>query len=544
MSEIETLILRFRDLPPLENGDTVARHSEIAGKEPGYVWWGWWNKGGEQVPFEEFRELLRKARNGGLPLYLLDSGQNQTYRAICTDISWDQAGDPSLTPESDKTPQYYRTRKVLTWFKLSTIEPYELKTSDYSYVRVDKFFTSQSSRYVAFYGKRIFSIQELIEQNRSIWFIRQARTSDKHHEISLLDAQSVSPEHFQRTFIQSDSRNLLWVSDLHYTFPTNKNEKTHHAFAVDRNAPARKRLGEALEAALKDHKIEDLGGMLVSGDITWKAIPEEFEQSLSLFHWAQKWASLTSYHFSICPGNHDLAFTQRTEAKDAPIERTFDMAKEAYAAFYARLFNLRPNSHLSSGHRYLLGASHPVEIVCLNSSWLEQRKGFFQGHGFVGDEQLREAAESFGWNKKGDDEGRPYRIVMLHHHLVPVTYRAQPAPSAAYSVILDAEALMEWVVQYRVDLVLHGHMHQPSYIKLSKPTQLKGRLTGLHEFHVLGMGSTGVVREDVGAVGKNTFGVLRFGASGVTVTFYSISDTDPSEEIWSVLLPYPQTRGT
>jgi hypothetical protein len=60
MSDVETLILRFRDLPPV-NGETIALHNEIARKETGYVWWGWWHKGGEQVPLEEFADLARRA---------------------------------------------------------------------------------------------------------------------------------------------------------------------------------------------------------------------------------------------------------------------------------------------------------------------------------------------------------------------------------------------------------------------------------------------------------------------------------------------------
>ena len=50
--EFKTVILRFRDLVT-ENNVTIARHKDMIDKK-GYVWWGWWNKGNEKLPFEEF----------------------------------------------------------------------------------------------------------------------------------------------------------------------------------------------------------------------------------------------------------------------------------------------------------------------------------------------------------------------------------------------------------------------------------------------------------------------------------------------------------
>ncbi len=84
---------------------------------------------------------------------------------------------------------------MLAWFKLGPIEEHDLDTRKYSYVRVDAFFRSQPSKYTVFYDKRIFSAQELTQQNRTIWFIREARSTDKDHEVSLLGASSLSPEH-------------------------------------------------------------------------------------------------------------------------------------------------------------------------------------------------------------------------------------------------------------------------------------------------------------------------------------------------------------
>lgn len=58
--EFKTVILRFRDLVT-ENNVTIDRHKDMIDKK-GYVWWGWWNKGNEKLPFEEFCVLKVKLR--------------------------------------------------------------------------------------------------------------------------------------------------------------------------------------------------------------------------------------------------------------------------------------------------------------------------------------------------------------------------------------------------------------------------------------------------------------------------------------------------
>ena len=83
------------------------------------------------------------------------------------------------------------------------------------------------------------------------------------------------------------------------------------------------------------------------------------------------------------------------------------------------------------GRRFLLGGAVPVEIVCLNSSLLGQEPGVFQGHGFIGEDQLRHAAREVGWEANRDsgdaDLPRAVRIAVVHHHLLPVIYRVSLA---------------------------------------------------------------------------------------------------------------------
>jgi hypothetical protein len=200
------------------------------------------------------------------------------------------------------------------------------------------------------------------------------------------------------------------------------------------------------------------------------------------------------------------------------------------------MFYLAPNEYLSCGRRLLIGRAVPLEVVCLNSSWLQQEQGMFQGHGFVGEQQLSDAEKRMGWQAE-DTSPRTYRIVVLHHHILPTTYRFSPERGYPYSVVLDAEALVRWLVRHRVDLVLHGHMHQPFCARVSRPVDLSNPDGQWHEFHILGMGSSGVNAAELGETKDNTFGVLRFEAEGLSVYVHTIHPTNPSRLLWHAKLP-------
>ena len=214
-----------------------------------------------------------------------------------------------------------------------------------------------------------------------------------------------------------------------------------------------------------------------------------------------------------------------------------DTARSAYTDFYRELFFKAPNAFLTSGRKFLLGNAFAVEIACLNSSLLEQHKGLFQGHGFLGDAQLDNVASEMGW-EPGIQGPHALRIVVVHHHLMPVTFREDPKTGQVYSVVLDAEALARWIVRHRVKLVLHGHMHQPFMARVERPVETDKPDGDWHRFHVVGLGSTGVGKDHLGEVGKNTFGLLGFEADHLALKVFTIDPVNPAQLLWSLRIPY------
>ncbi|MCL5947613.1 MAG: metallophosphoesterase [Actinobacteria bacterium] len=385
------------------------------------------------------------------------------------------------------------------------------------YERVDSFFDSGSSGYSPFYNKKIYSPEELRQQDRTIWFVRPATASDPSHEIRLLDTNQVAPYDFPVRAIESESRTLLWVSDLHLS-------KDHHRFPLASSTSAAD-LASALERDLNAMEVGPLAGMIVSGDLTWRGSAEEFEFARKFIRGVQSWSKLTDYQILICPGNHDVKFSPHPENLDEEVTKANEAARAEYAGLYEFLYNLPPNRFMSLGRRFLLAGAVPVEIVSINSSLLNQAEGAFQGHGFVGEEQLQEAARAMRWSDEKDGSPRAFRVVMLHHHIVPVTYREQPQHGRIYSVVLDAAAMTSWASRHDVDLILHGHMHQPAATRLDTPTTRTGRVDEWKRVTIVGMGSTGVAQADLGEIAQNTFGLMTFGPDEVRVAIHTIDPT-------------------
>ena len=529
-TEVQTLILRFRDLATGE-GETLALHQQIA-KEHGYVWWGWWNKFGEQAPVEVFTELNVRMQGSKLELYLFDSGKNELRVARCVEIKWGPDRTRMRSPEPDRTPQYYKAQEYFAWFKFTEIDA---KVTDpqvlnlFSYVQVPDFFESRISNFIPFYGKRIESVQELQNQNRTIWFIRPFKAGDRTGSVPVAP-KGIPDSPFSTVPLASHSSTLLWLSDIHFG---------KQAFPLVSD-PYERNLSQALEHDLKQNEKNSVAAVIVSGDLTWTNEKVEFDQSRDFLSGLRSWTTLDLNRILVSPGNHDFRFSKNPLQVG---EKATVAAKEAmrgYSQFYNNLYGHLPNEFLSCGRRLLVGNAVAVDVVCLNSSLLEQAKDAFQGQGFIGDKQLTDAATQMNWDKTGPDTPRAFRVLVLHHHLLPVSFRPVPYINHAASITWDAEAVVRWIVKNKVDLVLHGHMHDPFFTRMARPDPESS--TKWHTFHVAGLGSSGVDAHELGDERYNTYAVIEFGRKSVTIEIHRIDSKGSIQKnqaiVWTISFDY------
>jgi hypothetical protein len=179
-------------------------------------------------------------------------------------------------------------------------------------------------------------------------------------------------------------------------------------------------------------------------------------------------------------------------------------AESNYREFASQALQLSfPADSLAMGRRFLLSNFMPVDVVAVNSSRLESRH--FAGYGFVSRTQMLDAFKAMGWQAE-PEKGPKLRILVLHHHVVPVIPIEEISdPDQRYSLTLDAAELLLTALEYGVDLVVHGHMHQPfaaSYGRIGR----NERISASRRLAIQAAGSSGVAHDYIPEnFGRNSY---------------------------------------
>lgn len=514
-----TLLLRFRDLS-CPRGETISRHKEII-QDKGYVWWGWWNKAHEKLPSDTIKELNLKEQEPQKYVYLFDSDQQKIYKAIVLDYKADFDGKVD-TPDITHTPNYYVENTHSLWLKFNHIV--EVNASEVignkSYEPMNDLFLSES-HYEIYDNKVVASADELTEQSRTMWKVRDKNENDKSNEIRLKNMTKLQPSHFDSVYKPTSKNSLLWLSDPHFT-------DTHfHGYALEDGNPDKATLAKTINSAYFERE-QNIASLLISGDLTWKGDKTEFALAEKFIDYLHSLNSLDKSWLSFCPGNHDLSFyDEAPKENDNIIRENYQQSRAAYCDFYENYFDIKPNDSMTSGRKLLLNDSIPVEIVLLNSVTLQQTKGSFQGHGFIGQEQLETVGREMGF-----DKGKPRnvtRICVMHHHLMPVSLTQDAYSDAKYSTVLDAERLSRWLTEHQFDFLLHGHMHQNFNCTIER-SKITHKETSYHNptnrLHVLSLGSSGVCEEHTGEEKGNWTCRIEFGQEKIIFHYGKISPTD------------------
>lgn len=189
--------------------------------------------------------------------------------------------------------------------------------------------------------------------------------------------------------------------------------------------------------------IEDADAVAITGDLTDDGAGYELIEA-AFARWKDK-----GMLFAI-PGNHDLyLFPMRGSGRPRP---THASKRAAWNAFAERLgMNLHP-----SGAWWKLLPSADTAIVGLDSCARPQRR-FFRHNGSVGPEQLAFVREL---GKDADFKAARHKLVLLHHHVVPLPHGVgKRAPSEIGMRLDDARSVAEVFDEVGITAVLHGHRH-------------------------------------------------------------------------------------
>lgn len=309
---------------------------------------------------------------------------------------------------------------------------------------------------------------------------------------------------------------ILHLSDLHFGSNQNKRPKLLNS----------KDILTDLEKINK----KNIDAIIISGDITsnikdkkYKTRHEiEFENALFFIKNLIKELEVPLENVIIVPGNHDIDW------EEAPFcIGKVHKSDVNYRNFYTKLFLNEPNEYLS---RTFFDKNSNIGIMGLNSCLLCREKGK-AWMGYVGDTQINFSLNELTKKKCSLDS---FRIAVLHHHLVPVTYVEEiPVGNKHLSLTLDAEGILKKLLRNRFNFVLHGHQHQPfcaiesRIYRGDKLLLKKDKLTGNESIAIIGAGSIGAPLKELGIIRKNLYNVIEVSKNQVQIWIRETHSEEP-----------------
>lgn len=235
---------------------------------------------------------------------------------------------------------------------------------------------------------------------------------------------------------------------------------------------------------------DEIAPVIVTGDFTtggdWSDGTRQ--QVLTEFSRLRCALDLRPEQIIAVPGNHDIVRYPPGSTVDlrkiTVDNQTSYQHEREFRTFVDELVGRSWKESLNYIRRINL-RSVDVLVCVLNSCTISATQ--WTEYGFVGTSGLDAI------NKLRDENiSRPtYRIIALHHHLLPVADVEAPN-SKGVTLSLDASALLDGAQQAEVHIALHGHQHMPRLARYQTlPLMNKKPRPPLH---VVSNGSTGAKR--------------------------------------------------
>jgi 3',5'-cyclic AMP phosphodiesterase CpdA len=517
-----TVVFRFRDLV----AKTIPEHQAIVqGSATKSCWWGWWKRPTEDARTEIWDHLEAQLKSKGEAIVgLFDSGDDDPatcFRlARVTELKRPPAGEhlrnwepPQLEPDEQAlVPEYYRTSVFSrAWLKIVEFRPPSPLFGRYSYAQPPPLPGIPETELARLADKKVIDSHELRAMDTTIWLLRPTKDGDSTDRFLASSLRFSKP--FESLALRVTGDSILHISDLHFAAGEKRKE---HVWDYT---------GEAKPSTLVDRLVkalhgQQIGAIVVSGDLTFCADPAEFEHAKSALNALAGALGLGPDNIVVVPGNHDVKFADEPKRKTKgadPAPKAAVAAEDAYRSFYRDLFRHSPNEHFAMARRFVFPSGLVVEVCGLNSNSLETSRGHLAGIGKVGDGAFETAKQELDWNP--EHPSAAFRILALHHHLTLTDDLEEESEyEKGFGTAIDAMKTLREAAKNGVQLVLHGHRHR-SFVWRSAVYELPEvahERWSLGHVSILGAGSCGSKSVKNG----NCFNIIRVQPGGVEVAIY------------------------
>lgn len=272
---------------------------------------------------------------------------------------------------------------------------------------------------------------------------------------------------------------LAVISDLHIGYGARSKDLSPHA---DSNTVDEKYLSKFIKFLQTQSIRADY--LIIPGDITGKAHPEEFQLASEVILNIAKGLGVREENILFVPGNHDKNWSVMPPGgRDSTgvLEAQMYAPLKHDAWIFERALRRSPHYMLSDNGLGIWEFENLI-LVGYNSSRHDNSSASVH-HGLVSQESLQWLDAEL--QSKNLTAGK-VKIFLVHHH--PVLY-SDPFPDEPdFSAMTNAENLLNLLHKYNFDLLLHGHKHMPHFRTLIENSSFPLVVLGAGSFSsLLGM---------------------------------------------------------
>jgi 3',5'-cyclic AMP phosphodiesterase CpdA len=243
--------------------------------------------------------------------------------------------------------------------------------------------------------------------------------------------------------------------------------------------------------------------LVLSGDFSWWGGMDEFLQARIVVEEIMVRLGLSHDKVLIIPGNHDITWDP-TSPNLAPSHHGKAASRQNYDTFFELVMKRKPPPEADLLVIPSRSGTTKLRIIGLDSNRVEGKSaaglGYISHEAFQAAANLLEADSVTGFKDV-------YTWVAVHHHVFPATaIRLEQAKAREVSLMGNTSELQEYAAQWHVEVILHGHEHQPS-VTVSRRWPI-GHGYDFTPLTVIGAGSFSVNRDLLGPLSRNHYYVL------------------------------------
>lgn len=253
--------------------------------------------------------------------------------------------------------------------------------------------------------------------------------------------------------------------------------------------------------------------MVVTGDFitAGKWSDEIRRQVLDEFEALRKCLGLKAEQIIAVPGNHDVVRYPQGSGVSAAKMAVGNQTDYQHERHFRTFVEDLTGRHWKKPLNYVCCVSlesADILVCVLNSCSIVATE--WTEYGYVGDGGLDALKEL----QQQNIERPTFKMMALHHHLLPVTSVALP-DSRGVTLSLDAIELLDAAQSAGVQIAVHGHQHSPRLARYQTIPFIGGCES--QPLLVLSNGSTGVAESRRPGSDRNTYCLLQFDGEGAHI---------------------------